>query len=168
MGSIDTNGIWQYTEADIQPTFSDLLNLLAGSTSDAVAAHYASLASRITPLEEDTGVLTTGVVAPAGDWTLGSQFATRVSGRVELQIALTYAGAPITVPADGNIPDSLCAVVAAGWRPRFNRPLVPDGGGPVLAARCAASSGQIAITAVSPGAIISTGFSTTLSGDWHI
>ncbi|MCB7135365.1 hypothetical protein [Cellulosimicrobium marinum] len=34
--ALDTNGIWQYTEGDSEATASDLLNLLAASTSDRV------------------------------------------------------------------------------------------------------------------------------------
>jgi hypothetical protein len=35
---LDANGIWQYTETDSAATASDLLNLLAESTSDAIEA----------------------------------------------------------------------------------------------------------------------------------
>lgn len=44
-GAIDSNGIYQYAEDDVQATFSDLLNLLAGSTSTEVGDLDARVAA---------------------------------------------------------------------------------------------------------------------------
>jgi hypothetical protein len=36
MGALDSNGIWQYDETDVESTASELLNKLAESTSDEI------------------------------------------------------------------------------------------------------------------------------------
>lgn len=52
--ALDTNGIWQYQETDAEATASDLLNLLADSTSDKVADLMALIANKQNVLG-DTG-----------------------------------------------------------------------------------------------------------------
>jgi len=82
MGALDANGIYSYTETDLASPFSDLLNLLAGSTSDQVGALQsdvegllAQLLGRVLPYRVAAGKVTMGSAAwtpvtfPAGRFT---------------------------------------------------------------------------------------------------
>jgi hypothetical protein len=63
-GSVDPNGVYIYAEDDIVSPFSDYMNLGQESVSESIADHYASLASRITDLEEDSGWLSLTLADP--------------------------------------------------------------------------------------------------------
>ena len=122
-GALDTNGVWQYGEDDVEPTFSDLLNLLASSTSDAIAAHYASLAARLSLLESNTGWVSLSAALATG--TGGAALFTASSG-----FAITKVGNRVTMrgrvdPVSGSnwgAADSSVTVIPANGIPAQFRP----------------------------------------------
>lgn len=79
-GALDTNGIYQYGEDDIAALFSDLLNLLAESTS----TQFTGDRSRLTVLETSVDALATDsgwiTVGTTGAPTYGSSWAGYTSG----------------------------------------------------------------------------------------
>ncbi|MGC9538495.1 hypothetical protein [Streptomyces sp. UG1] len=60
---------------------------------------------------------TTSGLVPATDFTVNNFWANRRAGTVELNIYLQYTGAGISIISGGNIGDTQCCTVPAGWRP---------------------------------------------------
>jgi len=113
-----------------------------------------------------TDIVTAGFFTPAAGWTIsGGMFARLAFATVQVQIGLQYGGAAVSVPANGNLADTIVGTIAVGWRPAFNAALTACGGGPVVAARVTAA-GSLAITAVAPGTVFDSNFGTTLGGVW--
>ncbi|MBD8077701.1 hypothetical protein [Cellulosimicrobium arenosum] len=109
---IDSNGIWQYEETDAEATASDLLNLLATSTSDAVS----DVNVRVDGLTPDTGRFD---LTPSDGITVVSELnARRVGDVVEIT---GYVSGPF--PANTNtyivdtegVPEALRPTGTARW-----------------------------------------------------
>lgn len=98
---LDSNGIHQYVEADTEATFSDLLNLLATSTSDAVEDDRARLTALEAPPAGFTALPLAAGWAPQAGWpALGLRL---IDGAVELSATLlARTGSGLTTVAAGT------------------------------------------------------------------
>ncbi|KMM45615.1 hypothetical protein CWIS_09755 [Cellulomonas sp. A375-1] len=113
MGAIDSNGIYRHDETDVQPTFSDLIDLLADSVSNKVAtmvsqqlAGDADLDTRIDALEGDAGAWTAYVPALGSGWTLGTGTLVsrqRTQGKtVHVRHVLTFSASTVLASANSG------------------------------------------------------------------
>lgn len=95
---LDTNGIWQYDETDNEATSSDLLNLLAASTSAAVG----DLDDRVTVADEKSDAVA-GILAATLAQTIQHNTATTLNVPLPLILAggVTRVGSTLTAPVSG-------------------------------------------------------------------
>jgi len=134
---------------------------LATALSDLDDADDA-LSDRIDDLEDDSGVLTTGITAIAG-WTLVDQFRHRVGKVITWRVIVTRSGGTISVGSTGDINNVAIALLPAGWRPGFE--VVASGADSgALAQGYVDTDGQVYLAAVSPTSTIVNGTFITLGG----
>ncbi|WP_193514843.1 hypothetical protein [Streptomyces griseoloalbus] len=107
-----------------------------------------------------------GVVAPT-NWSVGSFQGYKVSGMTTVVLVMTYTGASaITSSTAGNIGDTLCGTLPAGWRPlatlvtSFDRSGVADGSVSI------APDGTCMLKTLSPNATISGGNNVSFMATW--
>ncbi len=114
--ALDSNGIWSYEETDSEATASDLLNLLADSTSNTVADLQAQVDSK-QPLLGDTGWI---------DATLSNAFVKynasslvqyrRIGSQVQIRGIVKPANATIADSISGSAGYEVIFTLPAGFR----------------------------------------------------
>jgi len=106
-----------------------------------------------------------GVVAPSG-WTTNSFQGYKKGGVTTVVVVMTYSGSVITASSAGNITDTLCATLPAGWRPpatvvtSFDRSGVADGSVSI------APDGTCLLKSMSPTATINGGNNVSFMATW--
>ncbi|WP_144797694.1 hypothetical protein [Microbacterium paludicola] len=159
MSTLDENGILQYEESDARDTFSELLNMGQGATSDAISADRGRLAALET--------LTTpgGLEAPcdaAAGFSLQVNTAIRLGKLMFYRISWTRTGSAITVQPDGNIPDTAIATFKAGFVPVAGM-LFPASSVAPVASYFASNTG-VWVSAVAPGSTFPTNTTGQFAG----
>lgn len=157
MSTLDANGILRYDETDTRDKFSALLNMGQDATSDAVGADRA----RLTVLEQ--AVLLSGttanIVAAGSGWSVGNASGRKIAGLAFISVLFTRTGAAITVPADGNVSNTMLGTLNPGWLRAvgINVSLMHDGfSGPMTSGYINASQ-ELFLGAIAPAATIPTG-----------
>jgi hypothetical protein len=154
-GALDANGVWLYGEDDARDTFSALLNIGQDSVSDAIGSDRG----RLDALEAltSTGASTTGIATAATGWSATAVLGRKRSGIIVAQFNMTRTGAAITVPAGGDIADSIMATLNAGWQ-RAGGPVpgLHSAIGPVCSGYISAAN-ELILTNAAPGTTIATG-----------
>ncbi|EMQ98337.1 hypothetical protein [Paeniglutamicibacter gangotriensis] len=107
------------------------------------------------------------VLALTADWQCTAFACSREGRDVDMQINLTYVGAPVSVPGNGNITNVIIGQVDEGFRPRYMGSLTTGHTGP-LAAAAVHSGGEMALAAVAPGTTIAGGTAFTFQGMWRM
>lgn len=133
----------------------DEMRAVAGSVADTVFVPGQALT--------DASIFT-----PSSAWTLTSVEMRQWLGPLySLRIVASYAsGTAITVPADGNIPNSVIATFLPEYRPVYNAPMQSYFTGPAAVGGVSSTTGAISLGAVTPGTVISNvaPFSVDLAG----
>lgn len=115
-----------------------------------------------------TGWFTTNKASEAftmssSDWTLTAFVASRDGFDVDVQMSVTWNGAPIIVPDGGDIQNIPIGTLIGQFKPRLLGSLNSAGGGP-LAVAAVNNEGLVALAALSGGANIPTGTAFTFQG----
>lgn len=105
---LDSNGIWQYTEAETVGTWSGLLNKLAGSVSTAVGTLRSLVVPSVGTIVPTSGTWKTGTV-PTG---VGGPLVNRRGKLAVLQGAVRRDGSSPT-----GVMNALVGMLPAGYRP---------------------------------------------------
>lgn len=167
MGYINPlTGVWVYEEGDKENLFSTLLNRLGNSIATQLSLAFQALnrIDALTSISNNAQPLT----ARSG-WSMGTQHARKRSGVVMIDFYVTRTGAPITVPANGNISNQAIAEIDAGWIPPGGIIGTLQGiGTSSLAAAQIEDNSVIILTAMAPGSTIATGDQVALGGTYVI
>ena len=112
----------------------------------------------------DTGRVD-GLITVAPGWSLQSSHLRRVGNIVFVRVSVVRTGGTITVPADGDIPNTTIASVPAQWTPVLLSSIGPANDGR-LAGGTINTAGNIVLTSVSAGAHIVNGDAISLGGSY--
>ncbi len=105
---------------------------------------------------------TTSGLTAATNFTTSSFAARKTCGVATLTMNLAYSGANITSDAAGNITDTLCATIPAGYRPTLSATVVFDKAGVAGGTATVLSDGTITLKTLDPTAVIGAGTSVNL------
>jgi hypothetical protein len=95
-GAPGTNGVWQYGEDDSEATFSELLNLAAGTTDTQIGLDRA----RLTTLEAPGRVIQTASVIKTNHFTTSSSSYTDIPG---LSVTITPSSSSNRIAIFANV-----------------------------------------------------------------
>lgn len=113
------------------------------------------------------GAISPLVVAQTG-WSLASGYMRQgPNGTAYVDCTFTLTGAAITVPADGNVANTLIAVLDAAWRPPDNITVRSNATGPLNAGHIQASTGNMYLDAIAPGASLATNATVQLASGYY-
>lgn len=108
------------------------------------------------------------VIALTSDWECTAFACSREGRDVDMQIALTYKGPPVTNPTNGNIGNVTIGTVHEDFRPRWMGSLSSGFTG-MLASASVHSGGEMQLAAIAPGyADMSAGSTFTFQGMWRM
>lgn len=108
------------------------------------------------------------VLALTSDWECTAFAASRVGFDIDMQLALTYVGPPVAVPANGNIGNVTVGTVDQGFRPRWMGTLSSGFTG-MLASASVHNGGEMQLAAIAPGyTSMDAGTTFTLQGHWRM
>lgn len=120
----------------------------------------------------DTPYVTSGIGTIESGWTLNYQRGQIRGGVAFVGIEFVRTGGTITVPADGNITNTLVFQLNAAWRqPTAGANLSPGLSSTATGRMCAATitaAGIISLSATTPGSNIVDGNALSLYGSWPV
>ena len=139
-------------------------------------AHTDWLTASVVALDAEqspSGIITSiaSIITMSADWTCQAAMAARSGRWVEVALSITYTGAAIVVPADGNIANSTVGTLAAQWRPPTTRGVgasMSVGSAGRLAAFSANAGGAVQLAAVGTGGNVTTNSAWAISGVWAV
>lgn len=107
---------------------------------------------------------TAGIVA-AANFSTTSFNSRKTAGITSFTVTLTRSGATITADAAGNITDTLCGTLAAGFRPNSAQPLIVnyDKAGTACGSLTILSDGTCTLKSLSPTATLASGDSVNFT-----
>lgn len=113
---------------------------------------------------QDTGVVTSGILTISTGWTLNWQQARMFGPLVAATFSVTYTGATVTVPTNGDITNQAIGTLAAAYRPFYYFTL-QNFAGP-MAQFYVNSGGALTLSAVAPGSTLTNGTNYQCGGVW--
>lgn len=115
----------------------------------------------------DTGWMTGQLTATSG-WSISSQQIRRIGKVVQLRLVVNRTGSAISVPSDGNIPNTTVATLPAWAVPSVNSALTSADTGRLASATVSPVEGGVSLAAVAPGANLAQGESVSFGGTYFI
>lgn len=146
------------------------IELSSGSaTADTILARTGTAALSLTgslavssTLTAQTETTTSGATAST-DFAVTSFAARKTCGIATIVVTLTYSGATITGSAAGNITDTACVTLPAGYRPAAEMPFTYDKSGTAQGSVNIATSGLCTLKTLDPTATIASGGTVTFA-----
>jgi hypothetical protein len=132
---------------------------LATSTHTHAISDVTSLQTALDAklTNSDSGWLTSGIITAASGWSIVSYSIRKLNGIVNGVLSVTRTGSAISVPATGNITNTVVATLASDWYASGVQSgmVLTNGTGPLIGG-VVSSTGGITITAATSGATIAT------------